>query len=147
MYVIPVSTAEPVRVISQTVETDLGVLRAEIGSERLDHADFLTPWGPIQLWVGGDSLLGPRIEHNLRAISLCRDFGYNVADVGGVAVITSYERPSGASVSPPTQVLDYLQGWVPRDEVTRPARMRVGTQEDLEAIIRRTRRNPPTDRA
>jgi hypothetical protein len=108
MIVIPVDPAEPVRVVAIDGPFP-GALRREIGAQRFDSNSFHTPWGPLQVWVGDDSLLGDTIDHNERAFALCRDCECLVPDVGGVAVVTSYDPSTGESVSPHAEVLAYLQ--------------------------------------
>ncbi|MGH3622066.1 MAG: hypothetical protein ACRDQ5_09795 [Sciscionella sp.] len=86
--------------------------------------------------MGDESLLGDTIEHNRRAIALCRDCGYDVADVGGVAAVTSYDPATGEPASPPAEVLDYLRGWAPGDgELARAAGLRLLTPEEVDAYM------------
>jgi len=104
-FVVPVGIYHPVRVEEGDEDNFVPVLRREIGTDRFDHNDVHTPWGlPIQVWVGDESLRGGHLEHNYRAIALLRDLGRDIADVGGVAVITSYDPRSGDMVSPPPQI-------------------------------------------
>jgi hypothetical protein len=93
---------------------------------------------PDSVWVGDESLRGERVEHNYRAIALLRDLGRDVEDVGGVAVITSYDPRSGDMVSPPPQVLMHLEeGAVDRGSLTtRPAFVRAFTDEEVEVFLR-----------
>ncbi len=138
-FVIPVGIYHPVRVEEGDADNFVPVLRREIGTARFDHNDTHTPWGlPIQVWVGDESLRGERVEHNYRAIALLRDLGRDVEDVGGVAVITSYDPRSGDMVSPPPQVLMHLEeGAVDRGSLTtRPAFVRAFTDEEVEAFLR-----------
>ena len=95
-FVVPIGIYHPVRVEEGDEDNFVPVLRREIGTDRFDHNDVHTPWGlPIQVWVGDESLRGGHPEHNYRAIALLRDLGRDIADVGGVAVITSYDPRSG----------------------------------------------------
>lgn len=84
------------------------VLRREIGAHRVNTAPSTHPWDPVQVWVADDSHLGSSIDHNQRAIDLCRDHGFDVQDAGGVAVIISYDPSTGESVDPPAEVLAHL---------------------------------------
>ena len=137
-FVIPVGIYHPVRVEEGDADNFVPVLRREIGTARFDHNDTHTPWGlPIQVWVGDESLRGKRVEHNYRAIELLRDLGRDVEDVGGVAVITSYDPRSGDMVSPPPQALMHLEGAVDRGSLTtRLASVRALTDEEVEAFLR-----------
>ena len=127
-FVVPVGIYHPVRVEEGDEDNFVPVLRREIGTARFDHNDVHTPWGlPIQVWVGDESLRGGHLEHNYRAIALLRDLGRDIADVGGVAVITSYDPRSGDMVSPPPQALMHLGGrgrpWQSDDEAGVRARL------------------------
>jgi hypothetical protein len=51
------------------------------------------------------------IDHNRRAVGLCRDHGHDVPDVRGVAVVTSYDPTTGDPVDTPSERLDHLAGW------------------------------------
>ena len=137
-FVVPVGIYHPVRVEEGDEDNFVPVLRREIGTARFDHNDVHTPWGlPIQVWVGDESLRGGHLEHNYRAIALLRDLGRDIADVGGVAVITSYDPRSGDMVSPPPQALMHLEGAVDRGSLTtRPASVRALTGEEVEAFLR-----------
>jgi hypothetical protein len=139
-FVIPVGIYHPVHIEECSDDKFVPVLRRVIGTARFDHTDLNTPWGlPIQVWVGDESLRGEFIEHNYRAIALMRDLGRDVDDVGGPAVITSYDPTSGDSVDPPPQVLMHLQGRaVDRGSLTTRAAspVRAYTGDEVEQFLR-----------
>ena len=80
---------------------------------RILHGGFRSRFGLVM------GAFAANARAQLRAMALLRDLGRDVEDVGGVAVITSYDPRSGDMVSPPPQVLVHLEeGAVDRGSLT-----------------------------
>lgn len=62
----------------------------------LDRSPRLyTAAGEMRMWVDEVGLLVKHIEHNDRAIAVCRAIGYQVPDVGGTAIFTGGDSEDG----------------------------------------------------
>jgi hypothetical protein len=88
---VPADPTAEHRVVTWEGDGLLALLYREVG-DNLDAATVVPAAGPLpgglRLWCQDDALLRPddQIEHNDRAIALCRHFGYNVPDLGGPVV-------------------------------------------------------------
>lgn len=107
--VLPVAFSEMPRVVTWTGPHLLDLLYREIGTDCIDSSpDLHTPHGRTRMWVADNGLLQPEIEHNDRAIALCRGVGYNVPDVGGVAIFTGGTDPNGDTLGIPDQLAERI---------------------------------------
>lgn len=88
--VIPADVAKPVHVVDYSSPQDLlHLLYREISCEYVDATPELpSRFGSFVVWLDDVGLYKRPIEHNDRAIALCRAVGYNVADLAGTAVVT-----------------------------------------------------------
>lgn len=109
MLVVPAEWNAEVRVAYFADVVLLKLLYQEIGTDCVDKSpDLWTPIGTMCMWVADDGLLRPKIEHNDRAIALCRAVGYNVPDVGGVAVFTGGADEAGRTLGLPASIKDAI---------------------------------------
>jgi hypothetical protein len=108
--VIPADMQQPVRVIEYSRPDELlEVLYREIGCDYVDATPELpSRAGCFVLWLDDVGLLKRPIEHNDRAIALCRAIGYNVADLAGTAVVTGGTDGAGNTRTIPSALRDQL---------------------------------------
>jgi hypothetical protein len=109
--VLPTAFSDLPRAVTWTGERLLDVLYREIGTDCVDSSpDLETPYGRMRMWVADDGLLQAEIDHNDRAIAICRAVGYNVPDVGGIAVFTGGTGRMGETLGLPDQLRDRISG-------------------------------------
>jgi hypothetical protein len=110
--VIPSDVLEPVRLVEYSRPQDLlDLLYREIGCDHVDTTPELpSRYGSFVLWVDDVGLLKQPIEHNDRAIGLCRAIGYDVPDLAGTAVITGGADGTGDTRTIPVGLRDHLLG-------------------------------------
>jgi hypothetical protein len=108
--VIPVDETQPARVVTYQSQRDLlPLLRREIGCDLVDSTPQLpSKFGPFRLWVDDIGLFRTPIEHNDRAIGLCRVAGYDVPDLAGTAVVTGGHTARGDTATIPPQLRNLL---------------------------------------
>lgn len=108
--VVPPNVADPIRLVEWEHDHELlAILQRETGYEWVDSSPQIHyPAGTICMWVGDDSLLQDVVDHNDRAIGLCRACGYNVPDVGGPAVFTGGADEEGETLSIPDELLEII---------------------------------------
>lgn len=108
--VVPAPLDQPVRLVEWEKDFQLlGILQRETGYEWIDGSPQIhTPSGTVCMWVGDDSLLQDSVDHNDRAIGLCRACGYNVPDVGGTAVFTGGADEDGETLSIPAELISLI---------------------------------------
>jgi hypothetical protein len=108
--VIPVDVLVPVRVVEYSRPRDLlDLLYREIGCDYVDATPELpSRHGSFVLWLDDVGLLKQPVEHNDRAIALCRAVGYAVADLAGTAVVTGGAEGSGGTRTIPAALRDHL---------------------------------------
>lgn len=100
--VVPTALSEPARLVTFTPTQLLDVLKREIGCEYVDSSPRLaTHLGEFRMWVDDTGLVDGEIDHNDRAIAMCRTVGYNIGDVGGTAVFTGTEDEVGDTLGLP----------------------------------------------
>lgn len=101
--VLPAELTAAHRIVEFTGDADLlPLLHRETGADLVDAATVIP--GQLTMWVGDDSLFDDTLEHNDRAIALCRHLGYQIPDVRGAVVFTggpdaaAYTRGIGADL-------------------------------------------------
>ena len=101
--VIPADPTLPVRVMEYANPGDVTrMIRSEIGCHTLDLTPQLpSRFGRFVLWVDDNGLNRHPVEHNDRAIALCRASGYDVADLARTAVVTGMDATGNVRSVPP----------------------------------------------
>jgi len=99
-------------VLYRKPEQLLDVLYEMIGCDCVDKTPRLTTQSgdEFRVWVD-DVGLRPaegEIEHNDRAIALCRSVGYEIPDVGGNAVVTGGDDVEGWTETVPPRLRDQI---------------------------------------
>jgi hypothetical protein len=89
------------RTVTWTDGELLDLLYREIDTDCVDCASIHTPDGDLTMWVSDNGLLVDPIDHNDRAIGICRGCGYDVPDVGGIAVFTGGADEEGDTLGIP----------------------------------------------
>ena len=107
--VIPADPSLPVRVMEYAHPREVTrMIRREIGCQALDLTPQLpSRFGRFVLWVDDNGLYQQPVEHNDRAIALCRASGYDVPDLARTAVVTAMD-PDGNVRSLPPGLRDWL---------------------------------------
>lgn len=94
--VLPPDPIDEPHVVEYTRDDEvLPLLYREIETECVDSRTIRTEAGDLIMWVSDDGLLQDEVQHNDRAIVLCRQLGYNVPDVAGTAVFTGGANAQG----------------------------------------------------
>jgi hypothetical protein len=109
--VIPADNATSVRVVQYARQSDLlPLLHREIGCDYVDATPELpSRFGSFVLWLDDVGLLKQPVEHNERAIALCRAVGYDVPDLAGTAVVTGGVGGEGDTRTLPPVLRDWLK--------------------------------------
>ena len=101
--VIPADPSLPVRVVEYAQPREAtSMIRREIGCQLLDLTPQLpSRFGRFALWVDDNGLYRQPVEHNDRAVALCRAHGYDVSDLARTVVVTGMDAAGNVRTLPP----------------------------------------------
>lgn len=118
--VIPAALNQSVRVVEFAHRRELpGLIRREIGCTNVDLTPQIpTRFGPFALWLDDNGFYQQPVQHNHRAVALCRAFGYQVPDLARTAVLTAMDG-GGNVVTLPPQLRNWLLDGFQRLQGTR----------------------------